>query len=272
VHELERRKVILKTLTDHGSSSLRHLTVLLDASDATVRRDLTRLESEGLVRRVHGGVEALAATRANSLKGQDSFTASLKLHEARKAAIAREAALLVEPGECVIIAGGTTTFAMVRSLGDRQLLVLTNSFYSAEYLHKHTTNRVILPGGELFEEQGVILSPFEQDVFQNYYASKLFIGAQAVSSQGLMQTDPTLARSERRLIDQADEVIAMVDSSKFSAKGSLIACPLERVSRLITDSNVNRSALEMLRRANVNVTIAETAGPGALAQKTELSA
>ncbi|MDX2054367.1 MAG: DeoR/GlpR family DNA-binding transcription regulator [Polyangiaceae bacterium] len=272
MHELERRKFILKTLTDHGSSSLRSLATLLDASHATVRRDLTRLESEGLVRRVHGGVEAIGGARANALKGQDSFRASLEVNLAQKRSIAEEAAELVETGECIIVAGGTTTFALVQSLGDRALLVLTNSFHNAEYLHKNTGNRVILPGGELFEEQGVILSPFEQDVFQNYYASKLFISAQAVSAQGLMQTDPTLARSERRLLDQAAEIIAVVDSSKFSARGSLISCPIDRVHRVITDSKISPSVLEMLNAANVKVTIAKRYAYSAADTNTELSA
>jgi DeoR family ulaG and ulaABCDEF operon transcriptional repressor len=167
-----------------------------------------------------------------------------------------EAARLVSDGESIVVAGGSTTFAFVEQLGDRNLQVLTTSLPHADYLLRYTNNRVVLPAGEVIREQGVILSPFEQDAFPNYYAKKLFIGAQAMGPLGLMQTDPTLVRADQRLVARAEEVIALVDSSKLEATGSLVSCPLARITRLVTDERAPADALARLRKAGIAVTIA----------------
>ena len=70
-----------------------------------------------------------------------------------------------------------------------------------------------------------------------------------------MQTDPTLVRADQRLVEQADEVIALVDSSKFSASGSLVSCPLSRIKRVITDERAPTAFLQKLRKAGVAITV-----------------
>lgn len=255
MHELERRRIVLRLLAERGSVSLQQLTTVLGASEPTVRRDLTRLEGEGLLERVHGGARPLAGAK-KTLSGQQPFESTLLQYGEWKRRIGREAARLVSANESIIVTGGSTTFAFVEQLGDRNLQVLTTSLPHADYLLRYTNNRVVLPGGEVIREQGVILSPFEQDAFPNYYAKKLFIGAQAIGPLGLMQTDPTLVRADQRLVEQADEVIAVVDSSKFSASGSLVSCPLSRITRLVTDERAPTAFLQKLRKAGIAVTVA----------------
>ena len=254
VHELERRRIVLRLLAERGSVSLQQLTPFSEASEPTVRRDLTRLEDEGLLERVHGGARPVAGAK-KTLSGQQPFESTLLQYGEWKRRIGREAARLVEDNESIIVTGGSTTFALVEQLGDRNLQVLTTSLPHADYLLRYTNNRVVLPGGEVIREQGVILSPFDQRRFPNYYAKKLFIGAQAMGPLGLMQTDPTLVRADQRLVEQADEVIALVDSSKFSASGSLVSCPVSRIKRVVTDERAPTAFLHKLRKAGVVVTV-----------------
>jgi DeoR family ulaG and ulaABCDEF operon transcriptional repressor len=268
MHELERRRLILRLLAERGSVSLQQLVDLLGASEPTVRRDLTRLEKEGLLARVHGGARPVSGKRAKkTLEGQQPFESTLLQYGEYKRRIGREAARLVTPGESIIVTGGSTTFALIEQLGDRNLQVLTTSLPHAEYLVRYTNNRVVLPAGEVIREQGVILSPFDQEAFPHYYARKLFLGAQAMGPLGLMQTDPTLVRADQRLVEQADEVIALVDSSKFAASGTLVSCPLAKVKRLVTDERVDRAVIDKLRSAGVAVTIARAAGGKPVAVK-----
>jgi DeoR family ulaG and ulaABCDEF operon transcriptional repressor len=259
MHEGERRRVIMRALDGRAVVTIGELTTLLDASEATVRRDLTRLAKEGLLRRVRGGAEALHSGKTKPLSGQPLFEASRALNAERKRQIGRVAAGLCKPGETIVVSGGTTTFAMAEALGDTNLQILTNSFPIASYLHKHSQNRVVLPGGELYPEQGIILSPFDSDLFHNYFVSKVFMGAQAVSPVGLMESDPTLVRGEQRLLDLCQEVIVLVDSSKFRQRGSLILCPLSRVKKLVTDSRADEESLRMLRQAGIEVIVASAA-------------
>lgn len=249
----------MRALDGRAIVTLGELTTLLDASEATVRRDLTRLAKEGLLRRLRGGAEAVHSGKSKSLVGQPAFDASRSIHADRKRQIGRLAASMCRAGETVIIGGGTTTFAMVEALGDMGLQVLTNSFPIAAFLHKHSNNRVVLPGGELYREQGVILSPFESDLFQNYFVTRMFIGVQAVAPVGLMESDPTLIRAVQRLLPAAPEIVVLCDSSKFKQRGSLIVCPLDKVKKVVTDAQIDDRSMQMLEQAGVEVLIAQPA-------------
>ena len=164
MHELERRRIVLRLLAERGSVSLQQLTTVLDASEPTVRRDLTRLEEEGLLERVHGGARPVGGAK-KTLSGQQPFESTLLQYGEWKRRIGREAARLVTENESIIVTGGSTTFALVEQLGDRNLQVLTTSLPHADYLLRYTNNRVVLPAGEVIREQGVILSPFDQEAF-----------------------------------------------------------------------------------------------------------
>ena len=138
-------------------------------------------------------------------------------------------------GEPIIINGGTTTFQMVHFLASRRMPIFTNSFPIAEHLLKHSKNTVMLSGGTIYREQNIILSPFDNDVTRNFYARRMFMGAQGLGPLGLMEGDPLLIQAEQKLIDQADELVVLVDSSKFRQRSSLILCGLARIATVITD-------------------------------------
>jgi DeoR family ulaG and ulaABCDEF operon transcriptional repressor len=254
--ERERDHLLLRLLRERRFVSVRDLTRLLGASEATVRRDLRRLAGAGRLRRVRGGAEAVgseAAVAPLSLAGQPPFRLDRSRNLPQKRAIARLAVELCEPGDSIIIDGGTTTYAMVEFLRDLELQVLTNSFPVAEYLIHHTHNRVLLPGGEVYREQRVVVSPFEDASIRSFGARWMFMGAQGISPLGLMQTDLLLVQAQKALFERAERLVVLADSSKFSQRGSLVLCPLERIDLLITDEGIDPEAVEMLRAAGVEV-------------------
>jgi len=177
---------------------------------------------------------------------------------AQKRAIAREAVALSTDGDPIILNGGTTTFQMVHYLTSQRLQVFTNSFAIAEHLVKHAKNQVTLPGGAIYRDQSIILSPFDNDVTRNFYARRMFMGAQGVGPIGVMERDALIIQAEQKLINQADELVLMVDSSKFSRRSSLILCPLERVSTLITDDGIPDAARAMIEDAGIRLIVAAT--------------
>ena len=131
----------------------------------------------------------------------------------------------------------------------------------ADDLLRHSRNQIFLPGGEVYRTQNIVLSPYEQDTTINhFYASKLFMGAYAIRQQGLIEADPLLIKAEQKLIKQAEELIVLVDSSKFSAFGSLIFCPLEQIDILITDAGIQPKTQDMLENAGIKVLIAANDG------------
>jgi DeoR family ulaG and ulaABCDEF operon transcriptional repressor len=237
----------------------------LQVSPATIRRDLRRLEANGKLRRVHGGAEAVNGKAEHNLVGQEPFELARLLRPKEKRAIAQRAAALCEDGESIIVDGGTTTFMMVEFLRDRAVQILTSSFPIAAALIERGKASVIVPGGEIYRQQQVILSPFHDGITSSFFASKLFMGAQAITPAGLMQTDPILVQSEQRLLARADKIVALVDSSKFVQTGGLIVCPTKELDVVITDSNAPRAAIEMLQDADVEVIIVPVPQPSAAA-------
>lgn len=252
VHERERWQMIMEAVRTKPVVTVRELVAATRVSPATLRRDLAKLDDMGQIKRVHGGVEAIDQAGRPHLATR-AFNVSQTLHVERKRAIARAAAALCQDGESIIINAGTTTFQMVDFLRDRRLQILTNSFPIASALISSSANRIVLPGGEIYREQGIILSPFDQDAIQHYSASKMFMSCYGISSHGIIEGDPLIARAEAKLLSRAEQLIVVADSTKFEQRGSMAVCPLARVHTLITDDAAPSSTLDVVRQAGVNV-------------------
>ncbi|WP_117192087.1 DeoR/GlpR family DNA-binding transcription regulator [Rhizobium terrae] len=255
MHERERHRIILSAIQEKPVITVQDIAELTEASEATIRRDIASLHVQGKLRRVRGGAEAVHPPQIGQLAAR-SFKVSEAVNIDKKRAIARRAVELCDEGDSVIINGGTTTFQMVHFLSARRLQVMTNSFAIAEHLVKHSKSTVTVPGGAIYREQSLILSPFENDAIRNFYARRMFIGAQGVGPLGVMEGDALVIQSEQKLMHQAEELIVMVDSSKFHRRSSLILCPLQRVTTIITDDGVSEEAARMIEEAGVTLVIA----------------
>jgi DeoR family ulaG and ulaABCDEF operon transcriptional repressor len=255
MHEIERQRIILSEAADRPVVTVGRLVELTGASEATIRRDINGLHLEGRLRRVRGGAEALHPPQMVGIAGRP-FSVNEGVNADKKRAIARAAVGLCEDGESIIINGGTTTYQMVHALAERRMQILTNSFPIAEHLLRNSKNTIILPGGAIYREQNIILSPFENDVTRNFYARRMFMGAQGVSPIGVMEGDPLLIQAEQKLINQAEELILLVDSSKFARRSSLILCPLERVHTVITDAGITAREAKIIEQSGIRLIVA----------------
>jgi DeoR family transcriptional regulator, ulaG and ulaABCDEF operon transcriptional repressor len=262
MHANERETLILDALAPTGFVSYRELESRLTASPATIRRDLSRLEDDGRIIRVHGGAKLVGAVPERPAGGPGMalmgtpFAQSITQNLAAKQAIGRAAAALCEPGEGIMIDGGTTTLQMCPHLDGLDCQVLTNSLHIVQALLPQGGTRILVPSGAVFREQNIILAPSGEDSMPRFHAPKLFMGAAAVGERGVMQQDVILVAAERRLIERADEVILLVDSSKFVSSSGAIVCGLDEVDVLITDAGVAPEQADLVRKAGVRLIIA----------------
>jgi len=259
MHEKERHGIILSAVQDRPVVTVVDLCGLTGASEATIRRDIAALHVAKKLRRVRGGAEALAPTQFPSLAGRP-FSVNETINIKQKQAIARAAVELCSDGDPIIINGGTTTFQMVHPLATRRCQVFTNSFPIAEHLLKNSKNSVLISGGVIYREQNIVLSPFDNDVTRNFYARRMFMGAQGVAPIGVMEADPLIIQAEQKLIGQADELVLLVDSSKFESRSSLVLCPLQTIDVLITDEGISDRAAAMIEAADIKLIVAPIAG------------
>ncbi len=257
MHELERQNIILSAVQEKPVATVSELVALTDSSEATIRRDIAALHLSKQLRRVRGGAEALHPPVDSPLAGRP-FSVNQTMHVVEKLAIAREAVALCNDGDAVIINGGTSTYQMVHLLTNKRMQIFTNSFPIAEHLLQHSKNQLTLPGGTLYREQNIILSPFENDVTKNFCATHMFMGAHSIGRLGLMESDPLVIQSELKLIGQADKLVVLADSSKFERRSPLLICALDRIDVLITDDRIDERYVNMLEEADVQVIIANS--------------
>lgn len=276
MHLQDRWKLIIDELSSERVTSVDELTERLGVSPATIRRDLNELHELGHLLRVRGGAMRIEGKlyngrgngeerRGDSLRGQAPFMDSVITNSAAKRAIARKALDYITPGLSMIIDGGTTTFMMASMMEDEAYHVLTTSIPILQCLLERSRVKVTLPGGELFREQKIILNPYEDGILQHFAAARMFIGCQAITKNGLMQTDTLLVQSERRLMERATEVIVLADSSKINAPASLSVCPLSQIDVLITDENIDPAAVRWLNAEDIDVKIASIGADEAVA-------
>jgi DeoR family ulaG and ulaABCDEF operon transcriptional repressor len=256
--EKQRQQLILDILDEEQFASVRTLSPKLGASEATIRRDITKMAEKGLLQKIRGGAEVIAGNAGQPkrphLKGS-VFLADKELHAGNKRLIAQRAVDLCEDGEAIIINGGSSTYMMGEFLADRQLNILTNSFVLAQHLSENSSNQVTLPGGELYRKQEIILSSFENDTIQHYHGSKMFMSTPGISDAGVMESDPLLIRAEQKLRKQADNLIVLADSSKLGKRSNFIFCPLSDVNVLITDSNADPDIVRQFEAQDIEVVI-----------------
>ncbi|MDO6693333.1 DeoR/GlpR family DNA-binding transcription regulator [Aliiglaciecola sp. 3_MG-2023] len=254
--EKQRHHLLLELLAEMGYASVPVLSNKLKASEATIRRDITKLSKRKALTKIRGGAQSNNVSsqihERRHLKGS-VFLADTEQNKDIKALIAEKAVSLCEEGESIIINGGSSTFMMKDALASRHLNILTNSFALAQELADNSDNQVTLPGGELYRKQSIILSSFENDGISNYHGSKMFMGTPAIGEFGLMETDPMLVLSEQKLLKQADQLIVLADSSKIGKRSSLILCSLDKVNILITDNKVEPRFLELFEKHKIQV-------------------
>ncbi len=276
MHLQDRWKLIIDELSSERVTSVDELTERLGVSPATIRRDLNELHELGHLLRVRGGAMRVEGKlyngrgngeerRGDSLRGQAPFMDSVITNSAAKRAIARMALDYITPGLSMIIDGGTTTFMMASMMEDEAYHVLTTSIPILQCLLERSRVKVTLPGGELFREQKIILNPYEDGILQHFAAARMFIGCQAITKNGLMQTDTLLVQSERRLMERATEVVVLADSSKINAPASLSVCPLSQIDVVITDEHIDPQALRWLSAHDIDVKIATIGADEAVA-------
>lgn len=257
--EKQRQLAILEILESRQFADVRTLCRELLSSEATIRRDIHKLSSEGKLKKISGGVEFAPGNRISKPPRQiagGSFLNDIGKHTANKRLIAKKAVSICSDDDFITINGGTSTYMMGEFLCKRPINVLTNSVPLAKLLSEHGESQVSLPGGEIYREQGIVLSSFDIDLLKGYRGSKMFMGTPGINHMGVSEADPLLIRAEQNLRKKSEKLIVLADSSKIGRQEQFIFCPLEEIDILITDREADRKFITKLEKQGVEVLIA----------------
>ena len=258
----QRRAAILAVVEEAGAARVSELVDQLGVSDMTVRRDIERLDAEGLLERVHGGAIAVLPRAAD----EPGFTAKSSLMTAEKHAIALAAARLVEPGATIGISAGTTTFEFARTIRQLpNLTVVTNSVPVAQLLHEGGGNSVVVLTGGVRTPSDALVGPVAISALQGLHVDRLFLGAHGIDrSAGLTTPNLVEAETNRALVRASRSVCVLADHTKVGIVGLSTFMQLEEVDTLITDAGVPARARGMLEECIDHLVLADVA-PGTLA-------
>lgn len=243
-----RHQHILDALRNHGQVRVTSLAQELGVSEMTVRRDLNLLAEAGSLVKVHGG----ATLDASPTSSEPGFVKKLALESVEKTAIARAAAAMIKPGMSIALNSGTTTFALgAQCTRINELTVVTNSPRIAEvfYSEDNHSQNIILTGG-IRTVSDALVGPLSLSALDQLHVDILFLGVHGMTAEGGFTTPNMLeAQTNRAFMRAAARQVVLADHTKWGVTGLCQIAQLGEVDALVTGSQLDAEAAEILRQS-----------------------
>ncbi len=245
----KRQRRIIDSLSAGAMTSVKDLAGLLRVSAVTVRQDLTLLEEEGFLKRVHGGAV---------LESADDISKRLVVNYEKKQRIARAAAELVREGESILIESGSTNAILVKELGGREgVTIITSNVFIARQLKKTEHASIILLGGLYQHESESLVGKLAKLCLDNVNFTKAFIGVDGFTREaGFTSTDMMRAEISAYIAKKGAEIVVVTDSSKFGKVQLTNLFHPRDIQCLITDDGIPPADKAHLEENGVRVIIA----------------
>lgn len=252
MHSEKRKAQLLEFLTQRQQSSVTELCHRFNVSIATIRRDLTRLQDEGYIRRTHGG----AVIEKRSLIDL-SYRERERHHIQQKRYIAEKAVELIRPGDRIFFNDGTTIMQIAKRVAKKKipLEVMTNSIKVADILLFNSEIDVTLIGGSISEHSLACSGPLAEMLVESLNAGKAIICADAFNLEwGVGIHSIAMGSLTRKMIAKSDRVIAVGDSSKMRASAAMTVCSWKDVDIFISDA-IEEEERGMIEKNSVEIII-----------------
>lgn len=244
----QRKKLLLDRLAAEGQLIAKTLALELGTSEDTIRRDLRELAAEGKLQRVHGGALPASAAMGDLAVREQVSTAD-------KVALGRFGASLVQPGQVVILDGGTTALQVARHLApDLRATVVTHSPTVAVELARHPGIEIRMLGGRLFRHSMVNVGADVIAAAARLRADLFFLGVTGVHPEaGLSTGDAEEAAVKRALHERAAETVVLASPEKLMAASPFVVAPLAELGLLVVPRATPARVTRALRAGGVRV-------------------
>ena len=229
---MTREEEIISIVSQKKKIEVNELSELLNVSKVTIRKDLDKLESRGLLHRQHGFA---------LLNNMDDINYRLAQNYDLKRKIALEASKIVNDGDVIMI-------------NRNDITIITNSCFIASYIRKADSVKVILIGGEYQKESQVNVGPLVKQVISEFYVDKLFVGIDGFDlKRGFTGSDITRSDTTRTLATAAKHTIVLTDSSKFTQNGVVSEFGFNEISKIFTDDGIEEATRTFLNKNKIDV-------------------
>ena len=228
----EREQQIIHLLGERSFISVQELAERLYTSPSSIRRDLTRLESLGVVRRSYGGAVAIGGTTTSM-----PLVVRSEINKAAKRQIAKRASILLHDGISVILDESTTAAAMVEQLAElRDVTLFTNSMETASAAVERRLNTYLLGGALPANSATVTVGAFTLEMLRLVHADLCFFSVAALTEEGeAFDSTEQHAMVKREMLRRASTRVLLCDSSKHGRTSLYRVCSLDEVNYLASD-------------------------------------
>jgi len=252
----ERQTRLQELLAQRGMADLDSLALQLNVSQSTVRRDIEQLEQLGLARRTHGGAIWVGDRTTSGIRPY-AFDARMSYQIEDKRRIAKAAKALVQPGQTILLDGGTTTFYLAQQLVGMQMQLITNSLPIANLFLNEDNVELILTGGVMYPRYGVLLGPSAEQLLAGIHTQTTFLSAAGICEGWLYNQNMLLVQAEIKMIECSQRVVLLADSGKFGQQALVKLCELKEIDTVVCDAALAESHRKEIRDAGCELLIAE---------------
>jgi DeoR/GlpR family transcriptional regulator of sugar metabolism len=250
----QRTDLIERFIREHKYADLRTLATRFGGSLSTVRRALDLLETNGVVRRHHGGASLV---ETDAVAQEYDFISRNQRHPDEKFAIASLVANHVQPGMTVILDGGSTTYAVARLLAEKRLQVITNSLPVASLFSEVGSVETIVTGGSIYNRLGVLVGPMCEESFGQVHADLAILGGAGITETGIWNHNALIVAAQRKMISAAERTIFALDNSKFGRKALSLSTPFEERFTIVTDTRPPPTVVKAISAAGAKLILTE---------------
>lgn len=242
----KRHEFILNTLQKNGTISVTDIVEKLNVSDMTVRRDLTELEDEGALRRVHGGAISQEQYPKKELSHDDKKV--INIHE--KTSVALKAIELINEDDIIFIGPGTTMEIMAQNLQQMNCQIYTNCLPVFNTLIEKDID-VYLLGGRIKRNTQAFNGYLTLNVLENLKFHKAFFSANAVNNNSIMTATIEEGKTQERALDNSTEKFLLLDSSKVGKEDFFTYYPLDGVTSVIINNDEDHRYEQIVKYTNI---------------------
>lgn len=242
-----RANQILELLTKKNKIEVAILAEKLGVSQVTVRKDLDELEDKGIIKREHGFA---------LLRSMDDINGRIAYHYESKRKIAQKAASFISDGDTLMIESGSccALLADVLTSLKKDLTIITNSAFIADYIRTKSNFQIILLGGIYQHDAQVMVGPMVRQCAENFCVDCFFIGTDGYSFRtGFTNRDQMRAQAVRDMAHQAEKVIVLTESEKMCKHGIVPLNLKNQIKTVITDQQLSEQMRSQLETQEIEV-------------------
>lgn len=253
----KRLNKIVEHLQEFKSADVKELAKMLYVSDMTIRRDLKILESQNIIKLLHGGAFINPNQGSGTIDSDYTLPAATSMRIAEKKRIAEKAVSLIEPNEVITIDSGSTMEVLARLLPlDMQLSILCYSLNVLNEVTKRKNNQILFAGGLFHERSLMFESPEGLSLIRRTRTNKAFISASGVNAELGVTTKIQHERDVKEAIMESSQCrILMIDSTKFGKVQTNFFANIDDFEIIITDDGISDEYVQIINNHDIELHI-----------------